>query len=133
MMDIARIKKEIDEWYNSKAYDEWCERLLHMNELIQRNNKILHNMTVEQRYEVINKIYNKYNSQKYKDRELKAGYYEPRNPLYTILWDYTSEYCIKSLIDLNNWFPEEQYNIDNNFIIGMIIGQGTLIYLKKLK
>lgn len=58
MMDIERIKKEIDEWYNSKAYDEWRERLLFIDKLKERNNRILHNMTVEQRYEILNKIYN---------------------------------------------------------------------------
>lgn len=25
-------KKEIDEWYSSKAYDKWCERLLHITD-----------------------------------------------------------------------------------------------------
>lgn len=54
MMDIERMKKEIDEWYNSKAYDKWCERLLFIDKLRERNNKVLRNMTVEQRYEVIN-------------------------------------------------------------------------------
>ena len=33
MMDIERMKKEIDEWYNSKAYDKWCERLLFIDKL----------------------------------------------------------------------------------------------------
>ena len=49
MMDIERMKKEIDEWYNSKAYDKWCERLLFIDKLRERNNKVLLPPTVKSR------------------------------------------------------------------------------------
>lgn len=92
----------------------------------------LHSLTIAERKELFLSIKKKYDSNEYRDRELKAGYYESRNSLYDLIFEYGLKYGRSCSYKNNGYFPEEQYHIDDDFIIAAVYGQGSFIYLKVL-
>ena len=129
MIDIEKTLKAIDKYFNS---DQFRKSQKHLQKLSARNNKYLRSLTIEQRSTLIEKIVNKYESDEYNLREHKKGY-EPRTSLYSVLLNYAAAYCRPSLYKVNEYFEEQQWDIDGRWIISIIYGQGSFIKLTKLK
>lgn len=89
----------------------------------------LHQMTPEERYALIKKIYDKYESKTYKDKEYSLGY-EPREDLYDIIFKYAVIYGKPDIENVNEYFPEERYIIDEKIAISQIYGQGTITHVE---
>lgn len=91
-----------------------------------------HNLTSEQRLEFAKKCYDKYSSDKYVDKEYNAGFF-PRTTLYYWLYDYGEKYGRPvEEKELNGYFPEDGYIIDNNFYVTIMNGQGSVARIKFL-
>lgn len=86
-----------------------------------------HTLTPENRLDIIKKINTKYDSDDYYYRETGMGY-EPRKPLYDLLYEYAEKYGEKS-DDVNGFFPEFKYVFDN-VEVSLLIGQGSVIQVK---
>lgn len=128
-LDIDFIKKKMEEYIGSEEHMKYCSKMKHRKKLEKRNIENIHNMSIEDRCAFIQKVYDKYTSQTYKDRELKAGYYEQRCSLYDVIFEYAIVYGKPSLYKMNGYFTEEQYDIDGKFVIGLINGQGSSMYI----
>ena len=80
----------------------------------------------------IEKILAKYDSREYIERELKLGYYEPRETLLWLAFQYAQKYC-KECDDEHylNVFTAEAYYI-GNYVIQLMHGQGSVIRIRKI-
>lgn len=105
--------------------------MLHKQEIKERIYKSqldrFHNLSIEDKIKFIKACRSKYESKEYQDKEYSLGY-EPRTPLYSFLFDYAVEYGRSSCYNINEYFPEDQFEIAGKFIIGQIYGQGTITY-----
>lgn len=90
-----------------------------------------HKLTKEQRKAIVEKIYDKYTSTSYLNREYNRGY-EPRYELYYLLFDYATIYGEPFEYMQNRNFPEEQYLIDDSILVSKVYGQGDFVYIKFL-
>ncbi len=131
-LDIDEVKKQMEAYIGSEEHKKALDRIQHLDRLKQRNVEKIRQMSIEERCVFIQKVYDKYTSDEYRDKELKLGYYEARNPLYDIIFDYAVQYGKPSMYDMNDYFPEEQYDIDGEFIVGEIYGQGSFIFVKPI-
>lgn len=76
-------------------------------------------------------LMDKYESDKYRDREYKSGW-EPRCPLYDLLLDFFSrEGRVVPENDYDNCFTTCEYEI-GKWKIGLMVGQGSFIYIREL-
>lgn len=128
MVDVDAFKKQIDEYIESEQYSIDLKKMEHRKMLEERNIEYIRNMGPEKRIDAIRKLIKKYSSEEYINRERSIGAYEPRCPLYDVLFGYAVKYCTASQYNLNEYFGEEQYDIDGIFVIGQIYGQGSFIY-----
>ena len=132
-MEINEVQKRMEEYIGSEKHKKALLKMEHNDNLRKRNIEKIHQMSVEERCAFIQKVYDKYTSNEYRNKELKLGYYESRCPLYDIIFEYAVQYGKMSLYDINNHFPEEQYEIDGKFIVGEMYGQDSFIYVKPIK
>jgi hypothetical protein len=111
---IEKIKEK--EEIKKRFKDRWIERLKkHIEPNID--------LTIE-------KLLKKYDSDEYVNREYKLGY-EPRNQLLWLVYDYAEKYC-KECEDEKylNDFTASAYYI-GNYVIQMMIGQGSVVTITK--
>jgi hypothetical protein len=110
------------------------------------NEKAIYNSQLERAFKryglnissVVEKIINKYESDKYRDFWWNKGF-EPPESLYFFLYDYAAKYG--SLVDENS--PIEQQNCGNefssdlyyldNFVFNKMYGQGSCVLIHKIK
>lgn len=112
--------------------DKFQKKLEFEENRINRYIERIHNMSKDERSIFINKCIDKYTSDEYIEKEYKRGW-EPRCPLYDILIQYAVQYGIPAMYKQDNdYFPEEQYDIDGKFVITAIHGQGTIIYIDRV-
>lgn len=128
-INLDKVKEAMENYIGSEEHKKAIKKMEHDKFLKKRNIERIHNMSVEERSNFIEKVYNKYRSNEYIERELKAGYYEARNSLYDVILDYGVIYGKLSSYNLNEHFPEEQYDIDGKFIVGIMYGQGSYVYV----
>lgn len=107
------------------------DKIKFSNEVDDRYIQKLHTMTSKERYVLIKKIYDKYESKTYKDKEYTLGY-EPREDLYDIIFKYGAIYGKPDMENINGYFPEERYIIDGKIAISQIYGQGTITHVEFL-
>lgn len=131
-MKLDELEKQVEAYIGSEQHKKDLEKMQHLDNLLKRNNERLHQMSVEDRCAFIQKVYNKYASDKYHDKELKLDHYEVRNPLYDVIFNYAIDYGKPSMYEINGYFSEEQYDIDGKFIVGEVFGQGSFIYIKPI-
>ena len=117
--------------FNKSLIEQFEDALQNVHKFYDRYIKKLHSLTSDERYALINKIYNKYNSKAYKDREYALGY-EPREDLYDIIFRYAVIYGTPDTENVNRYFPEERYIIDGKIAISQIYGQGTVTHIEFL-
>lgn len=116
---------ESDEYKKEKKKNE------HIRMIKNKYIKKFHSWSPEQRLDFCQKLYDKYTSKAYLDREYEKCY-EPRCELDDLLFEYAVYYGKTSLYDINDKLPEEQYEIDGRIIVGRVYGQGDFIYTRIL-
>lgn len=122
MNDIDKFLDSVD-WKKLFEKQEWCAKIDSI--WIKK----FHNLPEERQISIIQRIKDKYSSPEYLNKEYKLGY-EPRTPLYFLLFAYSRvygedlylQYCEK--LD----FCGGIYKI-NSYIIELMIGQGSVINL----
>lgn len=79
------------------------------------------------------KILAKYSSKEYVKREMDLGYYEPRETLLWLAFDYAEQYC-KECDDkhYHNMFTSAAYYF-GNYVIQLMHGQGSVIRVDKIE
>lgn len=131
-MDVKEIIKNIDKFFESDEGKKYIQHQNHLEDLRDRNIEWIKELTTEKRFELVEKLVNKYESDEYVKSEYKKGF-QPRTPLYYVLLDYAETYCRPSLYQVNEYFDEAQYDIDGKWIISIINGQGTVINVTRVE
>lgn len=90
------------------------------------------NLSTEDKVKLVQKIIDKYKSDKYRDREFnKCGCFEAREPLYDLIFEYGLRYGEPTESD-ETYFGSEAYLIDGKIKVTAIYGQGTIIFVEVL-
>lgn len=127
-MNLEDFKRIIDESIANGELDKYFEKLDHQDRIDDKYSEKFHKFSKEKRFEIINAIINKYDSDKYKDREYSTGRI-PNETLYYNLLHYAKKYGIEVESDID-MFPSESYIIDDNIKITCIYGQGSKIIIE---
>ncbi len=79
------------------------------------------------------KMLGKYSSKEYVKREMDLGYYEPRETLLWLAFEYAEKYC-KECDDkhYHNMFTSAAYYF-GNYVIQLMHGQGSVIRVDKIE
>ena len=109
-----------------KKLEEERIRMQFIADLADKYVEKFHNIGIEKRGEIIEKIVAKYNSDKYRDKEYSCGR-EPLCPLYWYLDEYADKYGEKLPDEADNPFPHCKSIIDGKYVIRKMYGQGTVI------
>lgn len=120
---LDRLKEQLE----SGALDDFVEEMKIKEGLINKYVEKFHEMTAEQRSEFIRKTIEKYNSDAYRDREMRMGYYEPRTELWWLLYDYARKYGVDMPEDASNPFAHSYTLIDDDWLVFVMHGQGSVI------
>ena len=113
--DLKEYNKELD---NEDTFiQRWCDKF--------------HNLTKDERCEIIKKLVKKYDSDAYYWREISLGY-QPRKDLLYVVFAYGKRYGVPSYENLNGYFPEEAVIIDNHISVHVLYGQGCEIFVNFL-
>lgn len=126
----------VDEFFKDEnKVNEMYLALQRESDRVERYIENIHNRSVEQRNQLFNNIVDKYKSKIYRKRELKGGYYNPRESLFSIILEYAREYGVNTYKqhenEINCDFMTESYKIDN-WEISLYQGQGSYITFVKI-
>lgn len=94
---------------------------------LDRYVKKLKDMPVSLRLKFYDKVYKKYNSDSYIDKEIKLGR-EPMNLLYDIIF----EFAVRNMPYIGDNDGTSIYLVDDTYIIQMIYGQGSYVKFEKI-
>lgn len=129
---IKRIQEETERMTPEEREAEY-EALTHAKFYARWVEKV-HNLSIEERIDIIGKCKVKYESDEYAKKEYSKGY-EPRMSLYDILIEYSRKYGkniyeerIKSG-DLLPFCYGDLYLIDDAYIVELLMGQGSVIHV----
>jgi hypothetical protein len=79
----------------------------------------------------IEKLLEKYESRKYRNKEYSLGY-EPREKLLWLVWEYAAKYCKECTDDTYvNSFTGGMYYI-GSYVIQIMYGQGAVLRIDKI-
>ena len=130
-MNTDKIIESMIEYRKSDEYKKYLEHQRYCELIENKYIKKFHSLTPEERLSIIEKIITKYESDDYYWREIKKGY-EPRKPLYYLLFEYGNKYGEESNEGLSDYFPEQKFIIDGHIEISIIHGQGSFIKINIL-
>lgn len=83
---------------------------------------------------IIEKLLNKYESKKYRDKEYKRGY-EPREKLLWLVWEYAIKYGKECSDDVYDTYANSftgGMRIVDSYVIQIMYGQGAVLRFDKL-
>lgn len=124
---LEKLLKWMDSPEGQKKMEEERKKMQFIKNLTNKWIEKFHNLSTEKRSEIIGKIIAKYESDKYRDKEMFKMHYEPRCTLYWYLDDYAEKYGEELPEEKDNPFPHHLRLIDGKFIIRKMYGQGTVI------
>lgn len=131
---MDKVLESMEEWAshpeNIKKIEKMQDKFVKDMERKDRYVEKLHSMSLEERDAFIMKCIDKYDSEEYKDREYNAGY-EPRCPLYNVIFDYAEKYGEDVRSYVNRSFLAARYKFDN-WIVELYIGQGSFISIHNI-
>jgi|LakMenEpi03Aug12_release.lakeMendotaPanAssembly.Ray.scaffolds.fasta_scaffold1034024_2 hypothetical protein len=128
---FEKIEKYMDSEEFQKDLDDWFEKTQVKRKLRNRHIKKLHQYHGSNIDPFIEKLITKYYSKEYSDREMKCGYYDGRETLFWLLFDYAKKHG-KKCNNKKYWntFTSEAYYI-GSYIIQIMYGQGVAIRIDK--
>lgn len=134
-----KIIKNLEKYFESNIFesdiDEYIEKINNENKIVNYQLKRFHNKFKDKENfsDFVNKVRNKYYSDKYRKLWFKKGI-EPREDLFWFLYEYALEYgreCNKIEWEkYANCFTTELFFI-NDYYISRVDGQGSLINISK--
>ena len=128
---MGKILDELIEWLDSpEGQKELDEERKKMKFIIDIDNKYIdkfHDMSIERRAEIIEKLIKKYNSDEYYNREMFKCHREPTCYLFWLLNDYAEKYGEELPDKENNPFPYTVRLIDGKYVIRVMHGQGSVV------
>lgn len=127
---MGKILDEMLKWMNSpkgqKELEKERKRMQFIIDITDKWIEKFHNIGIDKRSEIIDRIIAKYESDKYYWREMKIGC-EPRCPLYWFLFEYAGKYGEELPFEENNPFPHHLRLIDGKYKVRQMFGQGTVV------
>lgn len=128
------LAKMLKEYLNSPEgqadYEREKEQMMKLMNIEKSQRERFHKLTVEERNNFINKTILKYRSKEYRDRWYNRGIVPPEN-LFFFLYDYAAEYG-EPIEDETQMFACANYVFDNNWVISLMYGQGTVVIVRTL-
>lgn len=116
----SMTQEELDAEYESITHEKFWNRWV----------ENVHNLSNGELLSLISKVKTKYESDEYVNSEYKMGY-EPRMPLYELLYHYACKYGVDILEETtepwNDDFTAGRFKIADAYILELLIGQGTVI------
>lgn len=132
-LDLDKLKNFLDSEEGQRSLEEWADKQSKLNamnnsQLERFKSKFGHRLS-----ELVDKIKEKYDSDKYVKSWYKRGI-EPPEPLCFFLFDYAEKYGRQATQEeydkYGNMFTAELYFIDG-FFFNKMNGQGTIIRIEK--
>lgn len=112
-----------------ETYNKLVEKLKFNFSLKEKYINKIHDMGIDKRNSLFEKIKNKYDSYDYINKEYKLGRF-PTTKLYDIIFQYAQKYG--TYIETETLFPSESFIIDDTWNIIATYGQGTIFEFKKI-
>lgn len=134
-LDLKKMSASLDDYLKSEKcktdMDEYFDKIQKSKEIIENQickTYLKYGLNID---EVMSKIYDKYESRKYIDREYKAGR-EPTCFLYDFFYEYAKTFGkVYDKNDANDIFEVNSYQL-GNFIFSLISGQGSFVRVTKI-
>ena len=123
---------KIREWFDSEEGKQSIKKYFEkekQQELIYQSQ--IERLEAKLTTELIDKIYTKYESDKYYNREMFKCSRFPNNTLYWMLWDIAKQRGIEADEEYLNDFSENAFILED-YVIMVIHGQGSVIQLFKI-
>ena len=123
---------KIREWFDSEEGKQSIKKYFEkekQQELIYQSQ--IERLEAKLTTELIDKIYTKYESDKYYNREMFKCSRFPNNTLYWMLWDIAKQRGIEADEEYLNDFSENAFILED-YVIMIIHGQGSVVQLFKI-
>lgn len=128
-MNLDKIKEWFDSEEGKKSIQDFFEK--------EKKEKLIYQSQIKRLKEkltpeLVDKIYNKYESDGYYNREMfKCGRF-PNNILYWMLWEIAKERGLEASEKYLNEFTENAFII-YDYVIMVMHGQGSVVKLLKIQ
>ena len=128
-MNLDKIREWFDSEEGKKSIKEYFEKEIQQEKIYNSQiNRLKEKLTPE----LVDKIYNKYESNEYYNREMfKCGRF-PNNILYWMLWNIAKERGLEASEKYLNEFTENAFII-YDYVIRVMHGQGSVVQLLKIE
>lgn len=132
-IDLEKLKKLLDSEEFKKDMELLALREKRKEEVENRYIEKFHSLRLTSRWNIIEKIRTKYDSDEYVRREYRMGY-EPRTPLYFLLLEYARKYGMTILDEYGEdlAFCAELFLVDG-YYVELMIGQGSVVHVMDKK
>lgn len=127
-MTINKIREWFDSEENKQSIKKYFEKEK-QQELIYQSQ--IERLEAKLTTELIDKIYTKYESDKYYNREMFKCSRFPNNTLYWMLWDIAKQRGIEADEEYLNDFSENAFILED-YVIMVMHGQGSVVQLFKI-
>lgn len=132
MKSLEKLRDFLDSEEGKKSLQEFAEKMARAEAFKDRWVQKFKKRAESNMDEALEKILNKYDSPKYRDKEYSLGY-EPRESLLWIALEYAKKYCEECVDEKYlNMFTGEAYYI-GSYVIQVMHGQGSVVRLEKIK
>ena len=132
-MNLDSLRDWLDSEEGQQSIIEFGEKLKKKKERQERYNQYIYDNFRDNLDELIQKIYNKYSSEKYRDREYGLGR-EPMEVLFWTLLEYAKEYGVEfteqEYEDYSCMFTGEMYYL-GDWVFEVLHGQGSCVEVYK--
>lgn len=116
--------KKLEELLASEEFiNDFTENLIKERDFIERYINKLKDMSLNDRLNFYDKVYKKYNSKEYTNKEYYVMGREPMCSLYNVIFEYAMKY-------MPNLYGTNIFVVDNKWTIELIHGQGSYINFK---
>lgn len=129
-MKLDKIKNYLESEEGKNKMDDYFNKIIFHRELKDKRVQKIHEKFGNNIEFLIDKVSKKYESDKYITKEYKLGY-EPRKPLYFLLFEYANKYGeVCNDDDYINEFTSAAFYL-GSYVIQLMQGQGSVIRIDK--